>query len=149
MTFAAAVRAYAAAALALLLLDLLWLGVLAADFYQQQLAALLRPEVSWAPAALFYALYISALLLFVVAPAHARAEPVQALVRGAFFGLVAYATYDLTSLALIRDFPLEVALVDLVWGSVLSAAASLAGYAAAGPGNGRRAGTPEDRRPAE
>jgi len=121
-------RLYAAAGLTLLAADLLWLGVLARRFYHEQLGALLRPDVRWAPALLFYLLYIGALVVFVVQPAVERRSVGRALAFGAFFGLTAYATYDLTSLALIRDFPARVAVVDLLWGAALTGLAASAGY---------------------
>lgn len=128
LTFA---KLYAAGVVVGLGLDLLWLGVLARDFYRRQLSQLLRPDVQWVPAMAFYLLYVAALIVFVVAPAVERQSLARALGYGAFFGLAAYAAYDLTSLALIRDFPLKVAVVDLAWGAFLSAAVSATAYGAA------------------
>ncbi len=124
-------KAAAATATTMLALDLLWLGVIAKDFYARQMGTLLRAEVQWLPALLFYALYVTAIVIFVVLPAAERKSLGWALGMGAFFGLAAYATYDLTSLALIRDFPLRVVLVDLAWGTALTAIVSGAGYLAA------------------
>jgi len=93
--------------------------------------SLLRPDVKWVPALLFYLLYVTAVVVFVVMPAAERRSFGRALALGAFFGLAAYATYDLTSLALIRDFPLIIVLVDLAWGIALTAVASSVGYAVA------------------
>jgi uncharacterized membrane protein len=112
-------------------LDLLWLGVVARGFYQRQLGHLLRPDVQWLPAVLFYLIYVAALIVFVVTPAAERHSFARAVGLGAFFGLAAYAAYDLTSLALIKDFPLRAAIVDLAWGALLSAAVSGAAYWAA------------------
>lgn len=102
-------------------LDLLWLGVVAKGFYQRELGHLMRPDVRWVPAVLFYLIYVAALIVFVVMPAIERQSLGRAVVLGAFFGLAAYAAYDLTSLALIRDYPMAAAVIDLVWGSALSA----------------------------
>lgn len=112
-------------------LDLLWLGVVAKGFYARHLGSLLRPDVQWVPAVLFYAIYVVAVGVFVVIPAVERQSLGRAIGMGAFFGLAAYATYDLTSLALIRDFPVRVVIVDLAWGAVLTAIAASAGYVAA------------------
>ncbi|MBA2290842.1 MAG: DUF2177 family protein [Gemmatimonadales bacterium] len=131
MISATFLKAFAASAAIMLALDLLWLGVVAKGFYARHLATLLRPEVKWAPALLFYLLYIAAIVIFVVLPAAERKSLGYALAMGAFFGLAAYATYDLTSFALIRDFPLIVVVVDLAWGMVLTAVVSGAGYWAA------------------
>ncbi|MEO5825984.1 MAG: DUF2177 family protein [Gemmatimonadales bacterium] len=125
------IKAFAATGLTMFALDMLWLGVLAKSFYARHLATLLRPEVKWAPALLFYVLYIAAVVAFVVMPAAERKSLAYALGMGGFFGLVAYATYDLTSFALIRDFPLTVVIVDLAWGMVLTTVVSGAGYWAA------------------
>lgn len=124
-------KAVAATATTMLALDLLWLGVVAKDFYARHMGTLLRPDVKWVPALLFYALYLAAIVVFVVLPAAERKSLGWAMGMGAFFGLAAYATYDLTSLALIRDFPLRVVLVDLAWGTALTAVVSGAGYLAA------------------
>lgn len=112
-------------------LDLVWIGVVAHGFYRRHLGQLLRPDVRWVPAVLFYLVYVAALVVFVVAPALERQSSARAVLLGAFFGLASYAAYDLTSLALIRDFPLVAAVVDLAWGAVLSALVCGAMYAAA------------------
>lgn len=128
MTF---LKPFAAAAVVMLALDFLWLGVLAKGFYARHMPSLLRPDVKWAPAVLFYLLYVVAIVVFVIIPAAERKSLAYALGMGAFFGLAAYATYDLTSFALIRDFPLIVVVVDLAWGMVLTTVVSGAGYWAA------------------
>ncbi len=114
------------------LIDMIWLGLVAKNFYRQQLGGMLSPAVNWPAAILFYLLFIAGLLLFVVGPALAPAPgtframggALQALWRGAFFGLVAYATYDLTNLATLKNWPLRVTVVDLGWGAVLGGAVS-------------------------
>lgn len=123
-------KLFAATGATMFALDLLWLGVVAKGFYAKHLGSLLRPDVKWVPALLFYLLYVAAVVVFVVMPAAERNSLGRAIGMGAFFGLAAYATYDLTSMALIRDFPLIVVLVDLAWGVVLTTIASSAGYLA-------------------
>ncbi len=124
-------KAFAATGATMFALDLVWLGVVAKGFYAKHMGSLLRPDVKWVPALLFYLLYVTAVVVFVVMPAAERRSFGRALAFGAFFGLAAYATYDLTSLALIRDFPLIIVLVDLAWGIALTAVASSVGYAVA------------------
>ena len=124
-------KAYGAAGATMFALDLVWLGVVAKAFYAKHMGTLLRPDVRWGAALLFYAVYVLATVVFVVLPAAERQSLSRALLLGGFFGFAAYATYDLTSLALIRDFPLAVVVVDLAWGTVLTAAAASAGYLAA------------------
>ncbi len=117
-------KMYAVGVVSCFALDLLWLGVVAKGFYQRHLGPLLRPDVQWLPAVLFYLLYVAALVVFVAAPAVERQSLGRAVGLGAFFGLAAYAAFDLTGLALLRDFSLAAALADLAWGAFLSAAVS-------------------------
>jgi Predicted membrane protein len=122
------VRAFGATAVTMFLLDVVWLGVVAKALYAREMGTLLRPDIQWLPGLMFYALYVGAAVVFVVLPAAERHSFARAVLLGAFFGLAAYATYDLTSLALIRDFPVRIAIVDMAWGMALTAVASAAGY---------------------
>jgi uncharacterized membrane protein len=106
------------------LIDMIWLGLVAKNFYRRQLGAMLSPKVNWAAAILFYLLFIAGLLLFVIVPALGRGGALQALWQGAIFGLIAYATYDLTNLATLKNWPLLVTIVDLAWGAALGGAVS-------------------------
>jgi len=110
-----------------LVLDGLWLGVVAQPFYQAQLGFLLAARTNWAAAAAFYLLYVAGLVFFVVGPAlRVEQTPRQAARRGAFFGLVTYATYDLTNLATVAGWPVGLTLVDLAWGTLLGGVTTLA-----------------------
>ncbi len=131
MTTALLLKTYGVAVLVCFGIDLLWLGVLAKGFYQAQLGHLMRPDVQWVPAVLFYLIYVAALVVIVVEPSVERGSMGRAVGLGAFFGLAAYAAFDLTSLALLRDFPLKAAVVDLAWGMSLSATVCGAAYLAA------------------
>lgn len=130
MTTLQFLKLYGIGAVTCFALDLLWLGVVARGFMQRQIGYLLRPDVQWLPAVLFYLIYVAALIVFVVTPALERQSAGRAILLGAFFGLAAYAAYDLTALALIRDYPLKGAFVDLAWGTTLSAIVSGVMYAA-------------------
>jgi uncharacterized membrane protein len=134
MTMVRFLKLFGVGAAVCLLLDLLWLGVLAKGLYQRHLGYLMRTDVRWGAALLFYTVYVAALVVFVVIPAIERHSMGRALLLGAFFGFAAYSAYDLTSLALVKDFPLTIAIVDLAWGSLLSAAVCGATYAAARAG---------------
>ena len=112
----------------LFVIDMVWLGFFAKDFYRSQIGFLLRTEFNWIAAILFYLLFIGGILFFAVAPALELGGWQRALLYGALFGFFSYATYDLTNLATIRDWPLTVTLVDLAWGTVLSALVATAGY---------------------
>ncbi len=117
--------------------DMLWLGVVARGFYRRQLGALLADSVNWTAAIVFYLMYLGGILLFAVLPALEKGSLGTAALLGFLFGVVAYATYDLTNLATLRGFPVVVAVVDIFWGGVLTTAVATAGFALArrlGPG---------------
>jgi uncharacterized membrane protein len=132
MTTVAFVKLYFATLAVFLAIDAVWLGVLAKGFYQRYLGDLLRPDVRWGAAALFYLIFIGGILLFAVLPALERASFRHAVLLGGLFGLIAYATYDLTNLATLKGFPPIVVVVDMIWGFVLTAVVAGAGYKIAG-----------------
>lgn len=111
-----------------LVIDMLWLGVVAGWFYRKNLGYLLSPDVKWSAAILFYLLFVAGLLVFAILPGLHAGSVRHAIALGAFFGLVTYATYDLTNHATIKDWPLIVTVVDLIWGAVLSAILSFLGF---------------------
>jgi uncharacterized membrane protein len=105
-------------------IDMIWLGVVAKGFYRRNLGALMSPKVNWISAVLFYLLFIVGLLVFVIRPALMAGVPLNALFYGALLGLISYATYDLTNLATLKDWPLIVTVIDLIWGTVLGGVVS-------------------------
>jgi uncharacterized membrane protein len=109
-------------------LDAIWLGLVAKNFYREQIGFLIKPNFNLPAAIVFYLLFIGGLTLFVIGPALEKHSWQHALLFGAFFGLVTYATYDLTNLASIKDWPLVVTLVDLAWGAAASASVSYLSY---------------------
>lgn len=125
------IAAYIAAAISFLALDALWLGVVARGLYQREFGAMLLEKPNMAAAVAFYALYLVGIVVFAVKPALEAGGWSRALLQGALFGLIAYATYDLTNLATLKGFPIRVVAPDLMWGAFVTAAAALAGYAAA------------------
>jgi uncharacterized membrane protein len=123
---------YVAAAVLFFPLDMLWLGVLARDLYRSQLGPLLLDQPRWGFAILFYALYLVGLVVFAMLPAASSGGGLlSAALMGALLGLIAYATYDLTNLAVMRGFPTPLAFIDLAWGTVLSAVTAAGGLALA------------------
>lgn len=116
--------AFAVLALAFLVMDTIWLGLVAVDFYKATIGHLLAEKPDFVAAAFFYLLYFSGVVHFVVLPAARAGSPILALREGALFGLVAYATYDLTNMATMRDWPLSVTVADLAWGAFITATAS-------------------------
>lgn len=130
MTISQFFKLYAVGVAAFLVIDLLWLGVVARSFYQTHMGHLMRAQVNWVAALAFYLIFVAGVVVLVVWPALERHSPGHAVVLGALFGLVTYAAYDLTNLATLRGFPVTVAVVDLVWGTVLCAAVSAVTYLA-------------------
>ena len=122
--------AYLAAALVMVALDMLWLGFIAKAMYQQGIAHLMAEQPKLWAAAVFYALYAAGLLIFAVAPQAENAAWGRPFVMGALFGFFAYATYDLSNLATLRNWPVGLSLLDIAWGTVLSAVSAGAGKAA-------------------
>jgi uncharacterized membrane protein len=108
--------------------DMVWLGLIAKNFYRQQIGFLLKPNVNWYAAILFYFLFLAGLVFFVIEPAMKNQSLSEAILRGAFFGLVTYATYDLTNLAVTKDWPLLVTVVDMAWGTALAATVATLTY---------------------
>jgi uncharacterized membrane protein len=119
MTFRQTVILYLITLAVFFAVDMVWLGVVAKNFYRKHLGYLMGPKVGWPAAILFYLLFIAGLLIFAVRPALVAGAPIKALLLGAFLGLVAYATYDLTNQATVKDWPVVVTVVDLVWGTTL------------------------------
>ena len=116
---------YAATFIALAALDFLWLGAVARNFYREGIGHLMASSVNIGAAAAFYLLYPIGLVVFAVLPS--GGDWLRALALGALFGLFCYGTYDLTSLAILKDWPLSVTLVDIAWGAAVSAAGASAG----------------------
>lgn len=119
---------YLGTAAVFLLVDLLWLGVVARGLYRRHLGHLLAEEVNWGAAIVFYLLFVVGILVFAVLPAVERGSAVRAALMGGLFGFFAYATYELTNLATLEGWPPGIVFVDIVWGTVLTAAVALAGY---------------------
>lgn len=127
MTFIQIVYLYFLTVPVFFAIDLVWLGLVAKNFYQDQIGFLLGP-VNWVAALIFYLLFIVGILVFAVLPALDAGSLSKAIILGAFFGFVAYATYDLTNLATVKDWPLMVVFVDMAWGAVLSGSVAAASY---------------------
>lgn len=119
--------AYATCIGVMLVLDGLWIGVLARPWYQQGIGHLMAEQFNGLAASAFYLVYGLGLMYFVVSPAGASTTWRRTLVSGALFGFCAYATYDLTNLATLRDWSVAVSLMDMAWGGVASLCAGAGG----------------------
>jgi uncharacterized membrane protein len=123
-------KLYFATLVAFLAIDMLWLVLVARSFYRKYLGFLMAPSPNWLAAVISYLLYVVGLVVFAVLPGLETSSLKTTLLRAALFGLIAYATYDLTNLATVKDWPLIVTVVDLIWGTVVSVAVCYAGYLA-------------------
>lgn len=108
-----------------LAIDSLWLGLVAPSFYRSQIGHLMRDSPNFLAAGLFYLLFVYGMVFFAVEPGVRGHSLWQAALRGALFGLVTYATYDLTNHATLTDWPVLMTVVDMAWGTFLSAAVTL------------------------
>jgi uncharacterized membrane protein len=114
--------------LALVVLDGVWLGLLMGGVYASFIGAIMLDQPRLVPAALFYVLYTAALYVFAVAPALRTGNQRSAGWLGAFLGLVAYGTYDLSNYATLTAWTWQLTVIDMAWGSALSYAAASAGF---------------------
>ncbi len=113
-------------------IDMIWLGLVARNFYRQQLGFIMVEKINWPAAMVFYLMFIAGLLYFVVHPALGQDSWFIAFLNGAFFGLICYATYDLSNLATLKNWPLKVTIADLIWGALLCGVLSMIGFFAGG-----------------
>ena len=121
--------AWAATFVAMLAIDALWLGVVAKNLYQQGMGSLMSPQPRLGFAAAFYLLYPVGLVIFAVLPGLAEGGIGRAALLGALFGFFAYATYDLTNLSVVRDWPIGLSFIDIAWGTFVSGVSAAAGLA--------------------
>jgi uncharacterized membrane protein len=122
--------AYAAAALAFLILDIIWLGVVAPRVYRPALGSLLAERINFAAAGAFYIIYVGGIVALAVSPAIAAKSFATGTVMGAILGLTAYGTYNLTNLATLRGWPPTLVMIDMAWGTLATSATSAAAYLA-------------------
>lgn len=124
------IKAWAATAVFFLVIDSIWLGVVARSFYADQLGHLMKDQVNFGIAALFY-IFFSAAVVYLASMSGFRGNSAGlALIAGAVLGLAAYGTYDITNMATLKDWPVVMSLIDMVWGTVITAAASFVGFKA-------------------
>lgn len=119
---------YLAALATLAVLDALWLGVVSREFYKARLGQFLLEQPLWWAAILFYLIHAAGVAVFAVPPAVTAGTWTAAVLYGALFGFCVYAAYDLTNLATLRGWSMAVSLVDLAWGAVVTAAATLVAF---------------------
>lgn len=125
------VAAYFGAAIVFCVMDFIWLTKVAKGFYQSHMGELMAVEVKMVPAIIFYLLYLAGLVLFAISPALRSESWLMAAGLGLLLGIVAYASYDLTNMATLKDWSLTLTLVDIAWGACVSAVSAVAGFYAA------------------
>jgi uncharacterized membrane protein len=118
------IKQYFVALFSFLIIDGIWLTVVAKNFYSKHLGYLMAKTPNLLAAGIFYLIYIFGLVVLVLSPALQKGSLISAILMGALFGFCAYATYDLTNLATVKDWPLIVTIVDLIWGALLSGSAA-------------------------
>lgn len=118
------IKRYLVTAAVFLLIDIVWLVFISPKIYKAGIGHLMADKTNFIAAGAFYLIFIAALLFFVINPAIDKASVWQAVWTGAFLGLAMYATYDLTNLATLKGWPLHITLIDLAWGSFITAATS-------------------------
>ena len=128
MPFYKIIFSYLLTAVVFFAIDMIWLGVGAKNFYGKHLSNFLSEEVNWTAAIIFYLLFIVGIFLFTILPAVEKQSWTYALIYGGLFGFFTYATYDLTHLAPLNNWPMKVVIVDILWGMVLTASVSISGY---------------------
>jgi len=106
------------------IIDFIWLALVARKFYLAQLGLLMKTNINWPVAITFYLLFIIGLVIFAIAPAIEKKSLASAILMGGLFGFFTYATYDLTNLATLKNWPLTVSVVDMIWGTILAASVS-------------------------
>lgn len=111
-----------------LLIDMAWLGFIAKGLYKKYLGGFLSEQVNWTAATVFYLLFVVGVFIFAIMPSVGKGSVVSAITLGALFGFFTYATYDLTNLATLKNWPLTIVFIDILWGSVLTGMVSTAGF---------------------
>jgi uncharacterized membrane protein len=119
---------YVVTAIFFFAIDILWLGVIAKNFYNRHLGRFFRERVNWTAASIFYSLYILGIMIFAILPGISRASLAHTVILGVLYGLFTYATYDLTNLATLKDWPVKIVVVDILWGMVLCGLVSAGGF---------------------
>lgn len=120
--------AYGITVVVFLIIDFIWLSQITRSFYFERLQHLMMDQPNFVAAAGFYLFYVIGIVVFAINPAFQSGSATTALIYGALFGLLAYATYDMTNYATLRDWPIEVVVVDIIWGGVLTGTSAVLGY---------------------
>lgn len=122
------VVSYFIALISFFALDMVWLGLISKNYYKQKLGFILSDNPNWAAAIVFYLIFIGGILFFAVNPSLKETRWQTAVLNGALLGALCYATYDLTNMATIAKWPIEIVIIDIIWGMVLTGSVSVITY---------------------
>jgi uncharacterized membrane protein len=122
------IKTYVITFVTFFIIDIFWLGFAAKNIYNEKLGFIMKTNINWTAAILFYLLFIAGMIVFVIQPALTKNNWTHALLVGAFFGLITYATYDMTNLATLKNWPLSVTILDMIWGTFLCSVTSLISF---------------------
>jgi len=128
MSLTKIIISYLLTAVVFFAVDMLWLGLIAKNIYRKYLGDFLSSQVNWTAAIIFYLLFIVGIFIFAIYPSVQKDSVFGAILLGALFGMFTYATYDLTNLATLKDWPIQIVFIDIAWGAVLTAVVSSAGF---------------------
>lgn len=121
-------KLYGIALVVFLAIDMVWLLVISKDLYAKELGYLMTPNVNLLAALVFYLIFIVGLVVFVIQPAISSKSIKDLVIKAVLFGLVTYATYDLTNLATIKNWPILITIIDLIWGMTVSTLVAVATF---------------------
>lgn len=124
----AIIKVYLVALIVFFAIDIMWLGFIAKDLYRENLGYIMAPKTNWPAAIIFYMIFIGGLVFFAIYPALQKDSWSYALLIGALFGFLCYATYDMTNLATLKDWPVKISIIDIIWGTVLNGLTSVASF---------------------
>ena len=128
LPFSKLVLSYLMTAVVFFAIDLIWLGLIAKGMYDRLLGNLLAENVNWTAAMIFYFIFIIGIFIFAILPGVEKESMSHSLIYGVLFGFFTYATYDLTNLATLKDWPTKIIFIDIIWGMILTGTVATAGY---------------------
>lgn len=114
------IKVYLLSLIVFFTIDILWLGFIAKNLYRAEIGHLMADKTNWGAALIFYSIFIGGLVLFAINPALEKESWSYALKMGALFGFMCYATYDMTNLATLKDWPIKITIIDILWGTILN-----------------------------
>lgn len=129
MSIIQTILAYLVTLIVFLILDSIWLGLIAPKLYKRYIGHLMAKRPNFLAAGIFYILFVAGLMVFVLAPALSVGSVSYAALFGALYGFFTYVTFDITSQAIFKNWPTAITLIDITWGSLLSFGVSIVSYA--------------------